>query len=191
SVDPNRSRVLGASGRSGGAAVAALHSRFRPGGEEDLRIHRRARHPPAVPGRRRARRAETIPPPQRAVYRRADDDGCGAAARPVRIPDAVRQRGRLRDGSAVPRDQCGRPHAAMRMHLKMAGGGDMKQMSLDEFLVQAKDYEESGGALDRIFQILNTLDRTHPFSTLRAAELQRWIEAGHYQRILDGEYTRR
>src|SRR5216110_1173737 len=82
-------------------------------------------------------------------------------------------------------------HAAMRMHLKMAGGGDMKQMDLDAFLVQAKEYEESGGALDRIFQILNTLDRTHPFSTLRAAELQRWIEAGHYQRILDGEYTRR
>ena len=83
------------------------------------------------------------------------------------------------------------PHAAMRMHLKMAGGGDMKQMNLDAFLVQAKEYEESGGALDRIFQILNTLDRTHPFSTLRAAELQRWIEAGHYERILGGEYTRR
>src|SRR5712692_6316281 len=83
------------------------------------------------------------------------------------------------------------PHAAMRMHLKMAGGGDMKQMDLNAFLVQAKEYEEAGGALDRIFQILNTLDRTHPFSTLRAAELQRWIEAGHYERILGGEYTRR
>src|SRR5216117_4332171 len=37
------------------------------------------------------------------------------------------------------------PHAAMRMYLKMAGGGDMKQMDLNEFLVQAKEYEESGG----------------------------------------------
>ncbi|PYP07702.1 MAG: peptidase M48 [Gemmatimonadetes bacterium] len=83
------------------------------------------------------------------------------------------------------------PHAAMRMYLKMAGGGDMKQMDLNEFLIQAKEYEEAGGALDRIFQILNTLERTHPFNTLRAAELQRWIEAGHYERILNGEYTRR
>src|SRR5258705_7890760 len=83
------------------------------------------------------------------------------------------------------------PNAAMRMYLKMAGGGDMKQMNLNEFLVQAKEYEESGGALDRIFQILNTLHRTHPFNTLRAAELQRWIEAGHYERILNGESTRR
>src|SRR5438046_8792333 len=83
------------------------------------------------------------------------------------------------------------PHAAMRMYLKMAGGGDMKQMDLNEFLIQAKEYEEAGGALDRIFQILNTLDRTHPFNTLRAAELQRWIEAGAYDRIVRGEYTRR
>jgi Zn-dependent protease with chaperone function len=81
--------------------------------------------------------------------------------------------------------------ASLRMFLKMAGGGDMTQMDLNAFLVQAKEYEAAGGALDRIFQILNTLDRTHPFNTLRAAELQRWIEAGHYDRILRGEYTRR
>jgi Zn-dependent protease with chaperone function len=81
--------------------------------------------------------------------------------------------------------------ASLRMFLKMAGGGDMTQMDLNAFLVQAKEYEAAGGALDRIFQILNTLDRTHPFNTLRAAELQRWIEAGHYDRIVRGEYTRR
>jgi len=81
--------------------------------------------------------------------------------------------------------------ASLRMFLKMAGGGDMAEMDLNAFLVQAKEYEEAGGALDRIFQILNTLDRTHPFNTLRAAELQRWIDAGHYERILRGEYTRR
>ena len=81
--------------------------------------------------------------------------------------------------------------ASLRMFLRMAGGGDMTQMDLNAFLVQAKEYEAAGGALDRIFQILNTLDRTHPFNTLRAAELQRWIEAGHYDRIVRGEYTRR
>jgi hypothetical protein len=79
----------------------------------------------------------------------------------------------------------------MRMFLKFAGGGDMKQMDLNAFLVQAREYEELGGALDRVFKMLNTLGETHPFNTLRAAELQRWIEAGHYDRILRGEYTRR
>ena len=62
---------------------------------------------------------------------------------------------------------------------------------VEAFLVQAREYEELGGALDRVFKILNTLGQTHPFNTLRAAELQRWIEAGHYDRILRGEYTRR
>lgn len=83
------------------------------------------------------------------------------------------------------------PNATMRMFLKFAGGGDMKQMNLDAFLVQAREYEELGGALDRVFKILNTLGESHPFNTLRAAELQRWIEAGHYDRILRGEYTKR
>ena len=83
------------------------------------------------------------------------------------------------------------PRASMRMFLKMAGGGDMKEMDLDAFLQQAKEYEESGGAVDRIFKILNTLPQSHPFNTLRAAELERWISAGAYEKVLGGEYTRR
>jgi Zn-dependent protease with chaperone function len=83
------------------------------------------------------------------------------------------------------------PRASMRMFLKMAGGGDMKDMDLDDFLNQAKEYEETGGALDRVFKILNTLPQSHPFNTLRAAELRRWVESGTYERILGGDYTRR
>ena len=79
------------------------------------------------------------------------------------------------------------PRASMRMFLKMAGGGDMKEMDLDAFLQQAKEYEESGGAVDRIFKILNTLPQSHPFNTLRAAELERWISAGAYEKVLGGE----
>jgi len=83
------------------------------------------------------------------------------------------------------------PKASMRMFLKMAGGADMKEMDLDAYLVQAKEYEETGGALDRVFKILNTLPQSHPFNTLRAAELQRWIEGGNYDRIVSGEYPKR
>jgi len=81
--------------------------------------------------------------------------------------------------------------AAQRVFLKLAGGGDMAQMDLDTFLEQAGEYEQSGGPLDTIYKILNTLGASHPFNTLRAAELQRWVEAGNYQRILDGDYVRR
>ena len=83
------------------------------------------------------------------------------------------------------------PVASMRMFLKMAGGGDMKEMDLNAFLAQAKEYEETGGALDRVFKILNTLGASHPFNTLRAAELDRWIAGGTYQRALQGDYPKR
>jgi Zn-dependent protease with chaperone function len=86
---------------------------------------------------------------------------------------------------------CQDPTASLRVNLKFAGGGDMSQMDLNAFLMQAKEYEEAGGALDRIFKILGVLGRSHPFNTVRAAELQRWIEEGHYDRVLRGEYTRR
>ena len=86
---------------------------------------------------------------------------------------------------------CQDPTASLRVNLKFAGGGDMKEMDLNAFLVQAKEYEESGGALDRIFKILGVLGRSHPFNTVRAAELQAWIEAGNYDRVLRGEYAKR
>jgi Zn-dependent protease with chaperone function len=81
--------------------------------------------------------------------------------------------------------------AAMRVFLKLAGGGNMAQMDLNTFLQQASEYEEKGGALDTIYKILNTLGATHPFNTLRAAELKRWIDGGTYGRIVGGEYARR
>jgi Zn-dependent protease with chaperone function len=81
--------------------------------------------------------------------------------------------------------------ASLRVFLKLAGGGDMAQMNLPAFMEQAKEYEQSGGPLDAIYKILNTLGASHPFNTLRAAELQRWVDAGHYARITGGEYPRR
>lgn len=83
------------------------------------------------------------------------------------------------------------PLASMRMFMKLAGGGNIKDMDLDAFMVQAKEYEEGGDAVDTIYKVINTLGMTHPFHTLRAAELQRWVESGEYDRILRGEYPRR
>jgi Zn-dependent protease with chaperone function len=83
------------------------------------------------------------------------------------------------------------PIASMRMFMKLAGGGKLEEMNLDAFLTQAKEYEEGGDAMDTIYKVLNTLGYTHPFHTLRAAELQRWVAGGEYDRILRGEYPKR
>jgi hypothetical protein len=79
----------------------------------------------------------------------------------------------------------------MRVFLKLAGGGDPQQTDLKAFMDQAREYETQGGAMDTVYKILNTLGMTHPFNTLRAAELERWITGGDYDRILKGQYQHR
>jgi Zn-dependent protease with chaperone function len=83
------------------------------------------------------------------------------------------------------------PVASMRVFLKLAGGGAAGDTDLDTFMEQAREYETMGGPMDKVYKILNTLSLTHPFNTLRAAELQRWITDGDYDRIVRGEYTHR
>lgn len=83
------------------------------------------------------------------------------------------------------------PEVAMSAHLKMAGGGDDEETSLDEFIVQAEDYAATGDVADQVFKVLNLLATTHPFYVLRVSEIRAWIEAGEYDRIIRGEYQRR
>jgi Zn-dependent protease with chaperone function len=83
------------------------------------------------------------------------------------------------------------PDAALGTSLKLAGGGTREETDLNAFLAQADEYREEGDLADRVFKILNLLGTTHPFHTLRAAELRDWIESGAYDRILRGEYQRR
>jgi hypothetical protein len=56
---------------------------------------------------------------------------------------------------------------------------------------QAAQYETQGGAWDTVMKVLNTVFREHPFNTVRAGELHRWIEGGAYDKILGGEYPKR
>jgi Zn-dependent protease with chaperone function len=84
------------------------------------------------------------------------------------------------------------PLDAMRMFLLFAGGkGGSDEINLDEFLAQAQQYEGDTGAIDLLFKLLNVAGRTHPFNTVRAAELQRWIQSGGYDTIVNGDYARR
>jgi Zn-dependent protease with chaperone function len=81
---------------------------------------------------------------------------------------------------------------SMKVFLELAGGsGGDDTIDLDTFMAQAAEYEGEPGVVDKIWQILNTMFKTHPFATVRAAELQRWVASGEYDRILRGEYPRR
>ena len=84
---------------------------------------------------------------------------------------------------------------AQRLDMKMAGGGRgdgfAGQMNVDAFMQQAHEYAASGEGLDVVYKVLSTLALTHPMHTVRAAELQRWVASGEYDRILRDEYPRR
>jgi Zn-dependent protease with chaperone function len=81
---------------------------------------------------------------------------------------------------------------SMRTFLKMAGGtGGDDQIDLEAFLAQASEYEIDSSAWDTIIKLLSTAFESHPFATVRAAELQRWVASGEYAAILGGTYIRR
>ncbi|KIZ18956.1 M48 family metallopeptidase [Streptomyces natalensis] len=81
--------------------------------------------------------------------------------------------------------------ASMRGLMKLAGGNHLHEMNVDAFLKQAEEYEQGGDLRDSVLKILNLLPRSHPFTTVRAAELKKWAASRDHQRILDGHYPRR
>ncbi|HEX3926981.1 MAG TPA: M48 family metallopeptidase [Gemmatimonadales bacterium] len=86
--------------------------------------------------------------------------------------------------------------ATMRLFMKMAGGGNTQNirpgdLNLEPFLEQANQYATRNEGFDVVWKILNTLALTHPMNVVRAAEVQRWVQSGAYDRIIHGEYPRR
>ena len=86
--------------------------------------------------------------------------------------------------------------ATMRLFMKMAGGGNTANirpgdLNLEPFVQQANEYAVNEKLTNLIWKILNTLNLSHPMNVVRAAEVQRWVQAGAYDRIIRGEYVRR
>jgi Zn-dependent protease with chaperone function len=83
------------------------------------------------------------------------------------------------------------PAAALRLLMKMAGGGDLAQIDTAAFLEQAAEYEGGGDLRDSFHKIRMTAWSTHPVPVARAAQLRHWIDSGGYGRVLAGDYPRR
>jgi Zn-dependent protease with chaperone function len=83
-------------------------------------------------------------------------------------------------------------NTVMSTEMKLAGGKEYGDtLRVEEFIHQAEQYETGGGAWDTVLKIMNTMMRTHPMHTVRAAELLRWQRSGEYDTILSGTYLRR
>jgi Zn-dependent protease with chaperone function len=70
----------------------------------------------------------------------------------------------------------------IRTFMKLSGGARSmyEDMNREEFFRQIRDYEDADRSdLNRAYKILLTVDRTHPYSILRAKELDAWFGAGY------------
>src|SRR5690606_17486047 len=84
------------------------------------------------------------------------------------------------------------PQAALRTHMKLASGGRLEEIDATAFLAQAAEYDSVDGDLrDSVLKLLLLEAQSHPYLTVRAAELKRWTDEGEYARILSGDYPRR
>jgi Zn-dependent protease with chaperone function len=75
--------------------------------------------------------------------------------------------------------------------MKMAGGEELSQMNLNDFFLQAWEYDNQKTLLDGISKLLNTVGESHPFPVIRLQELKSWAASGQYKAILDGAYLKR
>jgi Zn-dependent protease with chaperone function len=83
------------------------------------------------------------------------------------------------------------PAAALRCHMKLAGGGHLDDLDITAFRAQGDEYLGSADLRDSVLKMLLLEARSHPFVVVRAAELRRWVDDGAYTRILRGAYPRR
>ncbi len=84
-----------------------------------------------------------------------------------------------------------RPEQVCRTLMVLSAGAAAEQLSLDAFMAQGLDYEESGKGLGRFARLLSDLNLTHPMPVRRTHELMRWVQSGAFDRIVGGEYPRR
>ena len=79
----------------------------------------------------------------------------------------------------------------VRRALMRSASSLRKGVSLEAFREQARRYEEEMSNLDGLARTMALLNRRHNFPVQRIAEIDDWIEAGAYDRIIGGEYLRR
>ncbi|MEY2471291.1 MAG: hypothetical protein QOK28_620 [Actinomycetota bacterium] len=83
------------------------------------------------------------------------------------------------------------PAAALRVHMKLAGGGRLEELDITAFTQQGDEFLSSTDVRDSLLKLLLLEARSHPFAVARAAELRQWIDSGQYTAILAGAYPRR
>lgn len=75
--------------------------------------------------------------------------------------------------------------------MRMAGAVDLSQVNLNDFFLQAQEFENQNSLLDSIHKILNQMWLSHPYPVVRLQELKTWECSGSFASILEGNYLKR
>lgn len=78
---------------------------------------------------------------------------------------------------------------AYRSLMKLAGLPEeyINPITIEEFIEQARDFGSYNlDSLDKFTKMFSFMEPNHPWTTLRAAELLKWIESEEYQALLAG-----
>lgn len=74
------------------------------------------------------------------------------------------------------------------LFMKMSGlpSTHSSKDSYDSFVQQARDFDSSEYfGLDGIYRAIISLDKSHPWTVLRASEIIKWSESGQYKSVID------
>ncbi len=85
---------------------------------------------------------------------------------------------------------CQDQESAIKAMMKMAGMpvNHFHKMNYEAFLDQARNFEMlDENHMNKAFKFISTLDNSHPWTVMRAAELIKWIESGEYGKIIGRE----
>jgi Zn-dependent protease with chaperone function len=83
------------------------------------------------------------------------------------------------------------PMTTCQTLMVLAGGTASRRLSLDAFVAQATEYVELEPGWDKFSRFRSELLQTHQYPVRRVAEIQKWVRAGDYDRIMTGEYRKR
>jgi Zn-dependent protease with chaperone function len=92
-----------------------------------------------------------------------------------------------RAAALVTRD----PQAVCRALMVLSAGEAAADLSLDAFVAQAMDYDETGSGFDRLTRLMQDMRLTHPMPVRRVRRLLDWVREGEYDHIVGGDYQRR
>lgn len=81
-------------------------------------------------------------------------------------------------------------NASIEANLRLCAGPSRfaAEMDREEFLMQARAYQDAGPVDKALLFLSGSAALTHPMPVHRAKELERWANSGAYDRILAGDY---